>query len=1035
MRIPRTAADRSVDSGLKWSPVVHRSSAVSPKPFTHARAAPLETPSKGTNQALDPVWLRRNKTLALFSFNAVKGLEGLATKMNVLNGSNVRKALDIDLQLREKNDRIRELEEENRRLNRKLNENTREFVERINELVQESERHIITVEKLQNQLVDYEEMKNELRELRSSYLSDRYQFQKTQLGQLFGPATADDVYAALGSFLEQTRSMAEKNSEEVNAEVAASLARLGDFGASNGVPDEPVNGTDKGPSSPKTVDNSDKDEDDMSGLSSSDILSLIMNAGNNQSQTPSSSSSTKGKTSVTMEKKASPPEPKPLVFQNTDADRSPSETRIINALQLRVAENVRSLGGRALNTAETANHCKRLMVGYNIGQRLFAKYVMNQSQGSLSELLSKPRHWNKLTEKGREAFRRIYAWISDPQAIELLCSLSPRKVVTPGVKIEHPEPASLWDNGIPIEPMLNIDTIKTEESSLKPHTKESTPSISPSTSRSTFTTAAKSNRWRHDDIPKEKIMHIFQSELAKLKEQESNLEKALAAPVGSGSAESTPHPEKRPVACPLGTVVSDSIRRLEQMAELSSSPSTSALSMLSFGASKPRTDLPAVTDEQFEKYPYLNTELVVKEVKEYLQSNCISQRRFGEQVLGLSQGSVSDLLGRPKSWASLTQKGREPFIRMKLFLDDSVQMQQFASAAEVDESDLPPGGITEINADTPTKSTTEQLLAQITDIKPDLSDDGVLETDGDEIDIYEVVKRVKNVLQSRQISQRAIGEYVLQTNRQSTVSALLSRPVPWKMLTPKSRRPYIILNEWLKDPSGIDDLKKKSDELVAQDVEMLKNQEVQPEPKEPEKSGATVAAAATTNKRKAGAQSSEDGDSDEVPKKVVRTVINQKQKEALLMVYQHDQHPSAKMIEQLADKLKLSSRTVTNWFHNHRTRQKARERQGKVAEKIQEKLSSNENNNDNEGFYRELSEMIQIAIAQANITNNGASTVTAPTMVSVDVTKTSDSLNGSVFDGLDAEVADDPPPEDSESQLDKAIARLAKMAKSVNKVN
>lgn len=48
----------------------------------------------------------------------------------------------------------------------------------------------------------------------------------------------------------------------------------------------------------------------------------------------------------------------------------------------------------------------------------------------------------------------------------------------------------------------------------------------------------------------------------------------------------------------------------------------------------------------------------------------ISQRLFGESVLGLSQGSVSDLLARPKPWHMLTQKGREPFIRMKLFLDD-----------------------------------------------------------------------------------------------------------------------------------------------------------------------------------------------------------------------------------------------------------------------------------------------------------------------------------------------------------------------------
>ena len=67
---------------------------------------------------------------------------------------------------------------------------------------------------------------------------------------------------------------------------------------------------------------------------------------------------------------------------------------------------------------EVAQQCKRLLTSCNIGQRLFAKTVMCQvSQGSLSELLAKPRPWAKLTDKGREAFRRIYGWISDGIAI------------------------------------------------------------------------------------------------------------------------------------------------------------------------------------------------------------------------------------------------------------------------------------------------------------------------------------------------------------------------------------------------------------------------------------------------------------------------------------------------------------------------------------------------------------------------------------------------------------------------------------------
>lgn len=49
-----------------------------------------------------------------------------------------------------------------------------------------------------------------------------------------------------------------------------------------------------------------------------------------------------------------------------------------------------------------------------------------------------------------------------------------------------------------------------------------------------------------------------------------------------------------------------------------------------------------------------------------------SSRPARPQVLGLSQGSVSDMLSRPKPWSKLTQKGREPFIRMQLWLSDQL---------------------------------------------------------------------------------------------------------------------------------------------------------------------------------------------------------------------------------------------------------------------------------------------------------------------------------------------------------------------------
>ena len=53
---------------------------------------------------------------------------------------------------------------------------------------------------------------------------------------------------------------------------------------------------------------------------------------------------------------------------------------------------------------------------------------------------------------------------------------------------------------------------------------------------------------------------------------------------------------------------------------------------------------------------------------------------FGECVLGLSQGSVSELLSKPKAWHMLSIKGREPFIRMQLWLSDPNNIEKLLTA-------------------------------------------------------------------------------------------------------------------------------------------------------------------------------------------------------------------------------------------------------------------------------------------------------------------------------------------------------------------
>lgn len=63
---------------------------------------------------------------------------------------------------------------------------------------------------------------------------------------------------------------------------------------------------------------------------------------------------------------------------------------------------------------------------------------------------------------------------------------------------------------------------------------------------------------------------------------------------------------------------------------------------------------------------------LVSQLNEFMRffNFALGQRLFGETILGLTQGSVSDLLARPKPWHKLSLKGREPFVRMQLWLND-----------------------------------------------------------------------------------------------------------------------------------------------------------------------------------------------------------------------------------------------------------------------------------------------------------------------------------------------------------------------------
>ena len=107
--------------------------------------------------------------------------------------------------------------------------------------------------------------------------------------------------------------------------------------------------------------------------------------------------------------------------------RIPKFDPLEGQLQDMLRFNMERYGGGAFDTIECARRVREILSVHNIGQRLFAKYVLGLSQGTVSELLSKPKCWEKLTEKGRDSYRKMHAWVYDERAVGMLKTLIPRK--------------------------------------------------------------------------------------------------------------------------------------------------------------------------------------------------------------------------------------------------------------------------------------------------------------------------------------------------------------------------------------------------------------------------------------------------------------------------------------------------------------------------------------------------------------------------------------------------------------------------------
>nr|KAF6489196.1 cut like homeobox 1 [Molossus molossus] len=690
--------------------------------------------------------------------------------------------------------------------------------------------------------------------------------------------------------------------------------------------------------------------------------------------------------------------------------------------------------GEEIDTAEIARQVKEQLIKHNIGQRIFGHYVLGLSQGSVSEILARPKPWNKLTVRGKEPFHKMKQFLSDEQNILALRSIQGRQ------RAEPAQPSSTSGSGNSDDAIRSIlqqarREMEAQQAALDPALKQTplsqtdiailTPkliSTSPMSSVSSYSPLAISLKKPPSASDSSTSALPNPPALKKESQDTSGLDLQGATDSAQGVLRhvknelgrssgwkdhwwSTVQPERKSNAPAEETKVeeagsgkekgSNSQARAErsQLQGPSSSeywkewpsaesPYSQSSELSLTGASRSETpqnsplpsspivplskpakpSVPPLTPEQYEIYMYQEVDTIelTRQVKEKLAKNGICQRIFGEKVLGLSQGSVSDMLSRPKPWSKLTQKGREPFIRMQLWLNGElgqgvlpVQGQQqgpvlhsvtslqdplqqgcvSSESTPKTSASCSPAPESPMSSSESVKSLTELVQQPCPPIEtskdgkpPEPSDPPASDSQpstplplsghsalsiqelvamSPELDTYGITKRVKEVLTDNNLGQRLFGETILGLT-QGSVSDLLARPKPWHKLSLKGREPFVRMQLWLNDPNNVEklmDMKRMEKKAY---MKRRHSSVSDSQPCEPPSVGIDYSQGASPQPQH--------------QLKKPRVVLAPDEKEALKRAYQQKPYPSPKTIEELATQLNLKTSTVINWFHNYRSR-------------------------------------------------------------------------------------------------------------------
>ncbi|CAH8505703.1 hypothetical protein MS3_00000244 [Schistosoma haematobium] len=330
-----------------------------------------------------------------------------------------------------------------------------------------------------------------------------------------------------------------------------------------------------------------------------------------------------------------------------------------------------------LSTEEITHRTRSILSQYSISQRLFGAYILGLSQGSVSDLLARPKPWKLLTQKGREPFIRMQLFLNNPDhIIKLLQSCSCQSGI---IHSNHQSDINISSN-ISMQQQCIDQTVP------------------PPSSTTTFGNALSI---LNPSLYDSQAMYSGQT-----------IDCSLFEPITSPSGSPTPNSiqnecsNENEIVLPL-----NNNNNINQNSSVYQRPSSKKVMELAT----------SLTD--------LDTTSMCGKIKELLQRHSIPQRLFGDVVLGMCQASVSDILSKTRPWSHLSNKARIPYVRLHLWLQEPDHLEMLKAAqANIKTFSRPNSNVKIIQGHE--TSTIQQQQQQISDlsceylpsIKPESSD-------------------------------------------------------------------------------------------------------------------------------------------------------------------------------------------------------------------------------------------------------------------------------------------------------------------------